>query len=76
MTERKSNQELCNEFRSLLTDGARKALDVVDTNRQSAMFTVDDLLADTKPWRGELWKAFAEIERGLCHQPPEEESDG
>lgn len=72
---RLTNQELCNEFRRLLTDGAKTALDVVHTNRQSALFDLDDLLADTKPWRGELWKSFAEIERRLCPQPPEMQVD-
>jgi predicted metal-dependent peptidase len=46
---RKSNQQLAEEFRSLLTKGAKEEMG-------------EELLVATKGWRARLWRAFAEIE--------------
>jgi hypothetical protein len=51
-TKRPTNPELCADFRALLTDRAKASLD-------------ESTLAVTKGWRGELWKAFREIEDRL-----------
>lgn len=74
---RATNQELCDEFRKLLTEGARpmaKAVadglymaDGLDLPGDRPQFVLDA----SQPWRNNLWKAFAEIERRLCPQPPE-----
>lgn len=68
---RATNQELCDEFRKLLTEGAkasaeRSANALGWPSNYPAM-----LLEQSKPWRGELWAKFAEIERRLCPQPPD-----
>ena len=52
----RSNRELCAEFRALLTTGFYAAPGVYP----------DAALAITKPWRGDIWKAFREIEDRLC----------
>jgi hypothetical protein len=49
---RKSNQEIADAFRELLTKGAKELLG-------------DDLLAPTKAYRAALWRAFAEVEDRL-----------
>ena len=49
---RKSNQLLIAEFRQLLTEGAKTCMD-------------QTTLDATKPYRSQLWKAFAEIELRL-----------
>lgn len=56
---RKTNPDLCAEFRALLTTGFHVP---EGANR-------DAILAATKPWRGDLWKAFREMERRMCPQP-------
>ncbi|PZU95538.1 MAG: hypothetical protein DI527_00585 [Chelatococcus sp.] len=56
---RPTNAELCTAFRELMTDGFRVPR---DADRDAA-------LALTKPWRGDLWRAFREIEERLCPQP-------
>lgn len=71
---RATNQELCDEFRKLLTEGASASLmKVHDACEKNAPYPplLVNLLGITKPWRGELWAKFAEIERRLCPQPPE-----
>lgn len=62
---RKTNQELCNEFRSLLTDKFYVMAEspVIDQD------VLAKALALTKPWRNDIWKAFAELERRLCPAP-------
>ncbi len=50
-----ANEDLCDSFRRLLTDGFH--VDGIDR---------DEALKATKPWRGELWKAFREIEDRMC----------
>ena len=65
---RPTNQELCDEFRKLLTEGAELAMR--DLAKKHPL-SVGAALLDTRPWRGELWAKFAEIERRLCPQPPE-----
>lgn len=52
MADRPSNQKLAEHFRWLLTEGAAKQLD-------------EETMKVTKDWRGELWKAFREIEERL-----------
>lgn len=49
---RPTNQELCKDFRDLLTHTARKDLD-------------EETLLVTKRWRNKLWKAFDELEDRL-----------
>jgi heme oxygenase len=49
---RKSNQELAEAFRELLTKGAKEELG-------------EALLEPTKGWRAKLWRAFREIEDRL-----------
>lgn len=64
---RKTNQELCLEFRELLTNGFRITEDGIacsDMMGDAAMR--DEALRVTKPWRNDLWKAFREIEDRLC----------
>ena len=63
---RPTNPELCAEFRRLLTDGARGAM-----NEVAALHPVsaDDLLGDTRAWRSDLWRIFREIEKRMCPQP-------
>lgn len=61
------NRVIVAEFRQLLTEGfyaiASDTGEILEGDeKQSA-------LAATKPWRGELWKAFREIEDRLCPQP-------
>jgi hypothetical protein len=53
---RPTNQELCGEFRKLLTVDAQLRLS-------------PEIMADTKLWRGDLWKAFRELENRLCPTP-------
>ena len=52
----RTNRELCNDFRALLTTGFYT----------EAGISPDDALALTKPWRNDLWKAFRELEDRLC----------
>ncbi|UPT53366.1 hypothetical protein [Synechococcus phage Ssp-JY38] len=56
MAKRKTNQQICAEFRSLLTQGA-------------AMHMDEQTLEATKPWRNDVWKAFREIEDRMCPTP-------
>lgn len=49
MAKRKSNEQVCEEFRALLTEGAKVHFDA-------------DMLEKTKGYRGDIWKAFREIE--------------
>lgn len=66
MTDDRPNREIVAEFRKLLTEGFY-AVDsdgvIMEDVRHDAM------LMSTKPWRGEIWKAFREIEGRLCPQP-------
>lgn len=55
-SDEKSNWQVCEEFRALLTTGFYAAPGVEP----------DAALALTKPWRSDLWKAFAELEERLC----------
>lgn len=61
---RPTNQELCAEFRHLLTEGARARFTDVRVNAYSP-----DLLGLTKDWRNDLWRKFAELEERLCPTP-------
>lgn len=69
---RAANQQLCDEFRKLLTDRFKELADdmaeAVNKHVDSDV-SLDDIASATKPWRGELWAKFAEIERRLCPQP-------
>jgi len=60
MSDRPTNPEICEAFRKLLTDGFY----VSDVDGVPS--TKSHTLTATKPWRGDLWKAFAEIEERLC----------
>lgn len=62
MTKRPTNQELAADFRKLLTDGFYCVNENGDRFFDSAMV---QKLAETKPWRNELWQAFREIEDRL-----------
>ncbi len=64
MAARPTNPELCEAFRDLLTRG------FYGVNEDGEVLDADKtLLAATKPWRGELWTAFLELEERLC--PPQ-----
>jgi len=65
---RPTNQDLCREFRTLLTEGFYVVDTVGEIHTQGAAIA-DETLAVTKPWRGDLWKAFRELEDRLC--PPQ-----
>lgn len=75
MPRRPTNQELCQRFRALLTGGATDAFARAADTIDGEMILRDPedgeqgLLALTKPWRSDLWKAFAEIEERLCPTP-------
>lgn len=56
-------------FERLLTDGAKSSSEHVANALGWPSNYPAMLLEHSKPWRGELWKAFAEIERRLCPQP-------
>jgi hypothetical protein len=56
LAKRKTNQQVCAEFRDLLTQGA-------------AMHMDERMLEATKPWRNDVWKAFREIEERMCPTP-------
>jgi hypothetical protein len=56
---RPDNHTVCDEFRKLLTEGFH----VPEGSDRDA------ILAATKPWRGDIWRAFAELERRLCPFP-------
>ena len=63
---RPSNQELCAAFRKLLTEGFY----TVDLNGEIIAAQDDpNTLHMTKPWRGDLWTAFRELERRMCPKP-------
>lgn len=56
--------QLIREFRELLTGGANDAL--IEAAREleragDGPVSADNLVAVTKPWRGNLWRAFHEI---------------
>lgn len=64
MTRRSSeNERACDGFRALLTEGfyTIDADGEIDTPVER-----DAALATTKPWRGEVWKAFRALEDRLC----------
>lgn len=63
-TQRKTNQELCNEFRHMLTHGF-----YTEPTLWRQMDQREFALSVTKAWRNDLWKAFKEIERRLCPAP-------
>jgi hypothetical protein len=54
--EEMSNRELSALFQHLLTHGAKEALS-------------SQVLADTKEWRSQLWRAFKEVDDRLCPTP-------
>lgn len=58
-----SNAALCSEFRKLLTEGFY-TIDEDGVILEGISRDAD--LAATKPWRGELWKRFRELEDRLC----------
>lgn len=62
----KSNRELCEEFRFLLTG---RAQDLLAQKKVDDSYESLDLMVLTKEWRNELWKAFREIEDRMCPTP-------
>lgn len=62
---RASNQELVDEFRRLLLDGARARFQEVKVDPYAP-----DLLGLTKEWRADLWRKLNEVEERLCPKPP------
>lgn len=56
-----ANEVVCAQFRKLLTEGFY----AVDEDGVIEESPAGDL-ARTKPWRGEVWKAFRELEDRLC----------
>ncbi len=64
MSRRPSQNEIaCDAFRLLLTEGFYTIDEdgEIDTPAER-----DAALASTKPWRGDLWKAFRDLEDRLC----------
>lgn len=59
---RKTNKEICAEFRTLLTE--KFHVNEAELTKKLPPRTM--ALAATKEWRNELWKAFREIEDRLC----------
>ena len=59
----KPNRLICAEFRALLTTGFY-AVDTDGVILEGADH--ENALAGTKPWRGEMWKMFRELEDRLC----------
>ncbi len=59
----KPNWLVCSEFRALLTTGfyAVDGDGVILEGQEH-----ETALAGTKPWRGEIWKRFRELEDRLC----------
>lgn len=60
-----TNEELCDTFRALLTT------DFYVTTAQGEVLDGEQpartkALADTKAWRGDVWKAFRQLEDALC----------
>lgn len=57
------NERLCDAFRKLMTDGfyTIDADGEIDTPVEH-----EAALSATKPWRGDLWKAFRALEDRLC----------
>lgn len=70
MSDDRPNREIVAEFRKLLTEGFytvdSDGVVMEDTGHNT-------MLARTKPWRSEIWKAFRELENRLCPQPPKKE---
>lgn len=65
---RPTNRQLIEAFRDLLTHGAKEQIEAeFDRTNAGNAGGLDKarLMVLTKPWRGELWKAFAEIEERL-----------
>lgn len=67
-SDRPTNVQLCEAFRALLTAGATDALAKSLAAQLNGLYNVDtdDMMHLTKPWRADLWKAFAELEERLC----------
>lgn len=64
---RKSNKELCDDFRELLTGGFHITEDGIScSDLMDGAAMRNEALRVTKPWRNELWKTFREIEDRLC----------
>jgi hypothetical protein len=55
---RPTNEDVCQGFRELLTTGFYL--------EQNNTISNDLALTLTRPWRGDLWRAFKEIEVRLC----------
>lgn len=65
---RPTNQQLVEEFKSLLTEGfytVNSDGEVLDGRHAQD----PGGLRATKLWRGELWKALARLEKRLCPRP-------
>lgn len=63
--ERSNNEKAFDRFRAKLTQGFY----IVDPEGGEVIEDEgahDTALRSTKPWRGELWKALAELEREVC----------
>lgn len=56
-------------MRRLLTDGAKVSFTKFADAYHCRDFDETEVLTETKEWRGDLWRQFAEIERRLCPQP-------
>lgn len=81
MGKRKSNQELCKEFRALLTSGASDAMERLLqehelTDKVGQFLETHDMMFLLKPWRDEVWRAFRELEERLCITPEIARRDG
>lgn len=59
-----SNEIACDAFRKLLTEGFYAVTEdgeIIETGEDHTA-----ALAASKPWRGDLWKAFRALEDKLC----------
>lgn len=72
---RKTNQELCEEFRHILTHGFHIEGDLACSDLMDSEAQRDEVLRATKPWRNELWLAFTVLERRLCPKPGDRFND-
>jgi len=64
MSKRPTNEELCKEYRELLSHGfyveTKDGEPILDGNWR------EELAGFTKAWRNDLWKKFRELEDRLC----------
>lgn len=70
--DNRPNREVVAEFRALLTSGFYVVTPFGEIMSEAL---TKSRLTETKPWRNDLWRAFAELERRLCPQPAPKQKD-